>query len=51
MNAICWSRNLAGDFAEIVNKFHLQENMTEVSIDDLMNSSCQKAVIWQERLS
>lgn len=36
MNAICWSRNLAGDFAEIVNKLHLQENMTEVSIDDLM---------------
>ena len=36
MNAICWSRNLAGDFAEIVNKLHLQENMAEVSIDDLM---------------
>ena len=36
MNAICWSRNLAGDFSEIVNKLHLQENMTEVSIDDLM---------------
>ena len=36
MNAICWSRNLAGDFAEIMSKFHLQENITEVSIDDLM---------------
>lgn len=36
MNAICWSRNLAGDFAEIVNKLHLEENITEVSIDDLM---------------
>lgn len=36
MNAICWSRNLASDFTEIVNKLHLQENITEVSTDDLM---------------
>ena len=36
MNAICWSRNLVGDFKEIVAKLHLKENITEVSIDDLL---------------
>ena len=36
MNAICWSRNLTGDFKEIVAKLHLKENITEVSIEDLL---------------
>ena len=36
MNAICWSRNLAGDFKEIVAKLYLKENITEVSIEDLL---------------
>ncbi|ATO20520.1 DUF1826 domain-containing protein [Acinetobacter sp. LoGeW2-3] len=36
MNAICWSRNLLGDFKEIVAKLELKENMTEVSIEDLL---------------
>jgi hypothetical protein len=36
MNAICWSRNLAGDFKEIVTKLYLKENITEVSIEDLL---------------
>lgn len=36
MNAICWSRNLVGDFKEIVAKLHLKENITEVSIEDLL---------------
>ena len=35
-NAICFYRNLVGDFKEIVNKLHLKENITEVSIDDLL---------------
>ncbi|RZG44693.1 DUF1826 domain-containing protein [Acinetobacter wuhouensis] len=36
MNAICWSRNLLGDFKEIVNKLELKENITEVSTEDLL---------------
>ena len=36
MNAICWSRNLVGDFKEIVSKLPLKENVTEVSIEDLL---------------
>ncbi len=35
MNAICWHRNLTGDFKEIVSKLQLKENITEVSTDDL----------------
>lgn len=36
MNAICWYRNLAGDFKEIVSKLQLKENITDVSIEDLL---------------
>ncbi|RYF25427.1 MAG: DUF1826 domain-containing protein [Flavobacteriales bacterium] len=36
-NAICWERNLNGDFAEIVAKLSLHEDITEISIEDLLN--------------
>jgi hypothetical protein len=36
MNAICWHRNLAGDFKEIVSMLQLKENITEVSKEDLI---------------
>lgn len=36
MNAICWYRNLAGDFKEIVSKLQLKENITEISVADLL---------------
>lgn len=36
MNAICWQRNLNGDFKEIVCKLQLKENITEVSVEDLL---------------
>lgn len=36
MNAACWSRNLVGDFKEIVDQIELKENITEVTIDDLL---------------
>lgn len=36
LNAICWSRNLAGDFKEVVSKLQLKDNITVVSIDDLL---------------
>ncbi|UYQ94967.1 DUF1826 domain-containing protein [Chitinophaga horti] len=36
MNAICWERELAGDFAEIVNKLPLSGNITTVEADELL---------------
>jgi len=35
-NAICWYRNLVGDFHEIVGKIEIKENITEVSVDELL---------------
>ena len=35
-NALCWERNLDGNFEEIVSKLELKENITEVSQDDLL---------------
>lgn len=35
-NAICWSRNLPGDFKEIVARIDLKGNMTEISVEDLL---------------
>lgn len=36
INAMCWSRNLMGDFQEIVAKLKLKENITEISTHDLL---------------
>ncbi len=35
INAICWSRKLAGDFGEIVNKIVLQENIATIEPAEL----------------
>lgn len=35
-NAICWTRDLLGDFEEIVEKIELDENITIVSEEDLL---------------
>ncbi len=35
-NALCWYRNLEGDFKEIVDKLQLKENITEVEPKDLL---------------
>ena len=35
-NALCWYRNLEGDFAAIVNQLQLKENITEVAPQDLL---------------
>ena len=35
MNAICWQRDLPGDFQEIVAKLKLDENITEITVADL----------------
>lgn len=36
MNALCWYRNLDGDFSEIVAQLRLKENITEVAREDLI---------------
>lgn len=36
MNAICWYRNLSGDFKEIVSKLQLENNVTEVFPENLL---------------
>lgn len=36
VNAICWSRDLNGDFKEIVSQLQLKENITEISVEDLL---------------
>jgi hypothetical protein len=35
-NAICWQRELIGDFEEIVNKIDLDDNMTEIAMEELL---------------
>lgn len=35
INAMCWERDLKGDFADIVNKIELQENIAELSQEEL----------------
>ena len=36
MNALCWYRNLEGDFQELVNQLQLKENITVVDPKDLL---------------
>jgi hypothetical protein len=36
INAVCWSRNLTGDFSEIVGKIELNENLAEIDEDELL---------------
>jgi len=36
MNAICWQRDLGGDFQEIVSKLQLEQNVTEVYPENLL---------------
>lgn len=36
MNALCWYRNLEGDFKELVSQLQLKENITVVTPNDLL---------------
>lgn len=36
LNALCWFRHLEGDFEEIVTQIQLKENVTELSLNDLL---------------
>lgn len=35
-NAFCWQRNLLGDFGEIAGNLQLKDDITEVSVDDVL---------------
>jgi len=35
-NAVCWYRNLAGDFKEVVARLQLKENITDISVEALL---------------
>ena len=42
MNAICWERNLVGNFEEIASQLQIKENITEVSTEDLLRLNLSK---------
>ena len=54
MNAICWFRNLVGDFKEIIDKLELDENIAEISVQDLLaleltqNGELAREIILQD---
>lgn len=43
INAICWNRELEGDFAEIVSKLELKGNITEIDTNDLIQLTLSEA--------
>lgn len=53
-NALCWHRNLEGDFKEIVSKLQLKENITLVAPDDLLalqlseQGNCAREIILED---
>ena len=42
INAICWTRNLIGDFYEIVNKIELEGNIAELDEEELLELQLNK---------
>lgn len=42
-NAVCWQRNLMANFEELVAKLTLEEDITEVSMDDLLSLSLSES--------
>jgi hypothetical protein len=54
VNAVCWSRNLKGDFAEIANQVDFKENMIELSEDQLRalhlsaDGSCAREILLND---
>lgn len=51
MNAICWNRNLEGNFAEIVDKFEITENLEEIDLDELCDLKLsEKGILAREIL-
>ncbi|MDD7913545.1 hypothetical protein [Polaribacter ponticola] len=42
LNAMCWNRTLEGDFSEIINKFTINRNITEVNVAQLLTLQLSK---------
>lgn len=49
-NALCWQRTLTGNFTEIVQKLALKENITEISIEDLLALDLSKEGVLAREL-
>jgi hypothetical protein len=47
MNALCWRRELPGDFSEIVKKIDLKSNLTTIEADELRELSLS----WQGQVA
>lgn len=53
-NALCWYRNLEGDFKELISKLQLKENITEVTPKDLLalqlspQGNCAREIILND---
>lgn len=45
-NALCWKRELRGNFEELVSKLELKENITEISQEDLLKLSLSEDGIF-----
>lgn len=54
VNAVCWSRNLKGDFSEIANQVDFEENMIELNEDQLRalhlsaDGSCAREILLND---
>lgn len=42
-NAICWKRNLQGNFSELIGQLELNENIREIEIEELLDLRLNKA--------
>ena len=42
INAMCWARNLTGDFSEIVKKIEIAENIAELKTEELLDLQLSK---------
>lgn len=50
VNAICWERNLDGDFKEIASQLQLKENITEISTEDLLKLNLSEEGSWAREI-
>lgn len=54
VNALCWHRHLSGDFKNIVDQLESDDNITEISVDDLLalqlskNGELAREIILQD---
>ena len=50
VNAVCWQRNLIGNFSEIVEKITIKENVKELNLDELRELDLSKNGILARKI-